>query len=170
MRTDRPVKAAVQAVRALAERLASQPGCRVKLSVGRPASAATIARYEGVLHPEVLAFARAANGLRFAWWEGEQLRGQLHVRTLAQFAKSTSTHGLEPMDCVIQRFNLSDASEFVVLIGNGDYLYVFDGDYCQPATVGSLAEVIQHGCKAMFCGEWEASLNATRGDDVSSEE
>lgn len=157
-------KAAVHALRALARRLKRRRGCRAQLVVGRPASKETIASYTDVLNPQVLEFAAAADGIRFTWWKGRTEAGRLHVPTLSEFAESTETHGLEPMDALVQRFNHSAESEFVVMVGDGDELLVFDGDYCQQATVSTLAEVVLHGCESEFRPGWEASLNANGVD------
>lgn len=57
------------------------------------------------------------------------------------------------------------------MVGSSDGLVVFDGDYAQPCTAGSLADVLRAGIRASFKPGWEGELNARGdGEDQAGEE
>ena len=57
----------VRAFRQLDLKLRKIQGVEVKSRVGRPASTAALAKYDGILHPGVLALAQKANGFSIQW-------------------------------------------------------------------------------------------------------
>jgi hypothetical protein len=135
--------------------------CSVRLRVGRPASAEHLERFEAHLHPDLVEFARVANGLRFSWWEGSTLQGALHLPTLAQFARSRESHGLEPDLGRVHRFNWSPEPVFIVLVEGSERPFVFDGDFCREGVFSSLADALVRGCSVAFRDGWEADLMMT---------
>lgn len=154
--------AAIGELKAFVAALRAEPGVEVRAWFGRPASEATCAKYVGVLHAEVIAFARAADGVRVWWTRNGAREGALVMPTLRQYATSKDPHGMEVTDHqVVQRLNVAGEGYGIVFFAASDRMYFFNGDYvCEPA-VWTIADFLRAGMRARFAPRWEEALDAS---------